>query len=235
MKTNYTLFFVFILTAFVAVSLTGYREATKEVAKQNEDIFNKRAILKAVESNLVEADKVADLKDAEVLEVFDKMESRVLNMAGEEVSDAVAAKIEMKKERKKPEAEQNLPLFIYDNGKEKFYILSVFGKGLWDDIWGYIALKEDLNTVAGAAFDHKGETPGLGAEIKDNPSFSKAFEGTQIYKDGEYVSINVYKVAKDKTHAVDGISGATITCVGVSDMLYDGIENYLPYLEKIKQ
>ncbi len=235
MKTNYTLFFVFVLTAFVAVSLTGYREVTKEVAKQNEDIFNKRAILKAVESNLVEAKKVDDLEDAQVLEVFDKMESRVLNMQGEEVSDVVAAKIELKKERKKPKAEQDLPLFIYDNGKEKFYILSVFGKGLWDDIWGYIALKEDLNTVAGAAFDHKAETPGLGAEIKDNPSFSKAFEGTEIYKDGKYVSVNVYKTAKDKTHAVDGISGATITSVGVSDMLYSGIENYLPYFEKIKQ
>ncbi|KAA3633430.1 MAG: NADH:ubiquinone reductase (Na(+)-transporting) subunit C [Bacteroidetes bacterium] len=234
MKTNYTLFFVFILTAFVAVSLTGYREVTKEVAKQNEDIFNKRAILKAVESNLVEADEVDDLEDAEVLEVFNKMESRVLDMEGEEVSDVVAAKIEMKKERKKPEDEQNLPLFIYDNGSEKFYILSVFGKGLWDDIWGYIALKEDLNTVAGAAFDHKAETPGLGAEIKDNPAFSKAFEGTEIFKDGEFVSINVYKAAKDRKHEVDGISGATITCVGVSDMLYDGIENYLPYLEKIK-
>jgi Na+-transporting NADH:ubiquinone oxidoreductase subunit C len=234
-KTNYTLFFVFVLTAFVAVSLAGYREVTKEVAEQNADIFNKRAILKAVESNLVEAEKVDDLEDAQVLEVFNKMESQVFDLEGNEVATVMAADIEMKKERKKPEAEQNLPLFVYNNGKEKFYILSVFGKGLWDDIWGYIALEDDLNTIAGAAFDHKAETPGLGAEIKDNPTFSKNFEGTKIFKeDGEFVSINVYKKAKDKVHAVDGISGATITCVGVSDMLYDGIENYLPYLEKIK-
>ena len=235
MKTNYTLFFVFVLTAFVAVSLAGYREVTKDVAAQNADIFNKRAILKAVENNLVPSGKVADLQDAQVLELFDKMESHVLDMQGNEVSDVQATKIDMKKERKKPEADRYLPVYIYDNGTEKFYILSVFGKGLWDDIWGYIALKSDLNTVAGAAFDHKGETPGLGAEIKDNPSFSKHFEGTQIFKDGQFVSINVYKTAKDKLHAVDGISGATITSAGVSAMLYSGLKNYLPYCEKIKQ
>ena len=143
MKTNYTLFFVFVLTAFVAVSLAGYREVTKDVAAQNADIFNKRAILKAVENNLVPSGKVADLQDAQVLELFDKMESHVLDMQGNEVSDVQATKIDMKKERKKPEADRYLPVYIYDNGTEKFYILSVFGKGLWDDIWGYIALKSD--------------------------------------------------------------------------------------------
>lgn len=232
MKTNYTLFFVLVLTAVVAVSLAGYRELTKDVAQKNADIFNKRAILKAVESNM--DTKVDDLEDQQVLDVFNGMESMVLSMEGEEVTSVAAADVEMKKERKKPKADQNLPLFIYNNDGKKFYILSVFGKGLWDDIWGYIALESDLNTIAGAAFDHKGETPGLGAEIKDNPQFGKDFQGTQIFKGDEFVSINVYKKAKDRTHEVDGISGATITCVGVSDMLYEGIENYLPYLEKIK-
>ena len=80
-----------------------------------------------------------------------------------------------------------------------------------------------------------GETPGLGAEIKDNPTFANNFKGKKIYKDGEYVSINVRKGgARDKWHDVDGISGATVTADGVDEMLYRGIKYYEPYFEKAK-
>lgn len=235
MSTRYTMIFVFVLTAVVAVSLAGFRELTKEVAEQNEDIFNKRAVLLAIEGHLSEAKSVDDLSDEQVLEVFSKMETHVLDMEGNEVEGKKAADIEMKKERKKDKEDRLLPFFIYDNGTEKFYILSVYGKGLWDDIWGCVALKEDLNTVAGVAFDHKGETPGLGGEITDNPSFRKSFNEKQIFKDGKFVSVEVLKRVNDAKHQVDGISGATITGVGVSDMLMEGLGNYLPYLEKIKQ
>ncbi|MCP3894235.1 MAG: FMN-binding protein, partial [Bacteroides sp.] len=111
------------------------------------------------------------------------------------------------------------------------------GNGLWDDIWGNIALEDDLNTVTGAMFDHKGETPGLGAEIKDNPSFAKQFEGKKLYEDdGDYVSITVQKgKAKNLVHEVDGISGATVTCVGVTEMLVRGIRYYEPYFKQLKE
>jgi Na+-transporting NADH:ubiquinone oxidoreductase subunit C len=100
-----------------------------------------------------------------------------------------------------------------------------------------VALKSDLNTIAGATFDHKGETPGLGAEIKDNPSFAEQFEGKEIYEsDGDYVSIKVRKGgARDPKHEVDGISGATVTADGVSEMLYRGLKYYQPYIDKVKQ
>ncbi|MBV6653114.1 MAG: NADH:ubiquinone reductase (Na(+)-transporting) subunit C [Mameliella sp.] len=236
-STRYVIIFILILTATVAVSLTGLREATKEQSATNEDIFNKRAILTAVENYLPDGQKVADLSDEQVLDLFAQMEQPVVDMEGNLLADVKAESVDMAKERKKPEAERKLPVYVYDQGGQKFYILSVRGNGLWDEIWGSVALKSDLNTIAGAAFDHRGETPGLGAEIKDNPSFARQFEGKEIYKEsGDYVSIHVRKGgARDPKHEVDGISGATVTADGVSEMLYRGLKYYQPYLSKIKQ
>jgi Na+-transporting NADH:ubiquinone oxidoreductase subunit C len=226
------------MTAVVAILLTGLREVTKAGAERNEAIFNKRAILLSVENNLGDK-KVSQLSDAEVEAIFqNQVEQRVLNMEGEEVENMMAEDVDMAKERKKPEEERVLPLYIFSDQdtKEKFYILSVRGNGLWDEIWGNVALKSDLETVAGAAFDHQGETPGLGAEIKDNPSFRKQFQGKKIYdSDGDYTAVVVRKNgAVNDRYEVDGISGATVTANGVTEMLKRGIKYYLPYLKKIK-
>lgn len=234
-STRYIVIFITILTAVAAVLLAGMREVTLSSALRNEDIFNKRSILSAVQEYLPGGKKAADLSDQEVLQIFDnQVEQVVLGADGKEKSDAgvMAEDIDMAKERKKPEAERNLPLFIYTEGGEKFYIMAVRGNGLWDEIWGYVALKGDFNTVAGATFDHKGETPGLGAEIKDNPSFPKQFEGKKIFEEGKYVSVTVRKGgARDQAHDVDAISGATITSNGVTEMLHRGIQYYLPYFK----
>lgn len=235
-STKYVVIFILILTAAVAIGLTGLREATKSQSAVNEDIFNKRAILTAIEDYLPDGQKVGNLSDQEVLQLFDQMEQPVVNTNGEVIEGVKAEDINMAKERKKPESERRLPVYIYEHGGEKLYVLSVRGNGLWDEIWGNIALKSDMNTVAGAAFDHKGETPGLGAEIKDNPAFAEQFQGKKIYDDGEYVSIKVRKGgAQDDTYEVDGISGATVTANGVEEMLYRGLKYYQPYLKELKQ
>jgi len=97
------------------------------------------------------------------------------------------------------------------------------GKGLWGPIWGYAVLSEDGTTVKGVAFDHKSETPGLGAKITEE-SFMKSFEGKKLYnKDGKYVSVRVLKPGTSSEIAaenrVDAISGATITSRGVDEMM----------------
>lgn len=234
---RYILTFVFTMTALVALMLTGMRQVTMEKANLNEEIFNKRAILQAVENYLPDGKKVSDLKDQEVLDLFkNQIQQVVVDMEGNPVEGVMAEKIDMAKERKKAEAERKLPLFIYQGEGKTSYILAVRGNGLWDEIWGNIALESDLNTIAGAAFDHKGETPGLGAEIKDNPAFRKQFIGKQIFENGQYVSILVKKGGAEKgnPHQVDGITGATITADGVSKMLENGLKYYLPYLEQLK-
>lgn len=235
-NNRYIIFFILGLTSVVAILLSFLREATKERAALNEDIFNKRAILSAVQDNLDK--EVADFTDEEVVEIFaTRFEQVVIDIDGNVVEGITADEIDMAKEKKKPEDERRFPLYVYENGDNVNYILSVRGSGLWDEIWGNIALADDLNTVVGAAFDHKGETPGLGAEIKDNPNFAANFKGKEILNDaGEFVSIEVRKGGAEpgNPHQVDGISGATVTANGVTDMLYKGIKSYQPYLNELR-
>jgi Na+-transporting NADH:ubiquinone oxidoreductase subunit C len=234
-SNKYIITFIIIMTVIAAVALAGMREITMSASTRNEEIFNKRSILLTVNEYLGDGLRVADLSDEQVLKMFnEQVEQIVLNQNGEVVPNKLAEKIDLAVEKKKPESERLLPLFIFKNEKEKFYILSIRGSGLWDEIWGNIAVKSDLNTIAGATFDHKGETPGLGAEIKDNPAFPGQFVGKQMFKDGE-VAILVRKGgSQDKLYEVDGISGATITGDGVSEMLQRGIAYYLPYFESIE-
>ena len=246
-STNYVLGFVLAMTVIVAVILAGLSSMWSQASKENEAIFNKRGILLAVKNQLNGADPKS-MPDEEVISIFEKqVEQIVLDMNGNELTpeQVIAAgykggraeDVDMAKERKKPEAERILPLFIFDSGKGKSYILSVRGNGLWDEIWGNVALEEDFNTLAGAAFDHKGETPGLGAEIKDNPSFYNQFAGEKIFDEqGNYVSVDVIKggAKPDNVHGVDGLSGATVTANGVAEMLDRGIGYYLPYIKEKK-
>ena len=143
-----------------------------------------------------------------------------------------AVSIDMAKEKKKPEAERMYPVYKVNLDNSSYYIFSVRGNGLWDAIWGNVALEQDMNTVAGVSFDHAGETPGLGAEIKDNATWRAQFVGKKIYDGDKYVSIYVRKGgAIDKEHEVDGLSGATITADGVTEMLYNGLKAYEPYMD----
>ena len=107
------------------------------------------------------------------------------------------------------------------------------GKGLWGPIWGFIALKDDMNTISGAVFDHKAETPGLGAEISLD-WFQEPFIGKTIFEGKNLVSINIVKggADADDMHSVDGISGGTITSDGVADMLAERFKQYLPFFNK---
>lgn len=223
--------FTLAMTTIVALVLSGLFYSTKEMVKVNEAVFNKRAILAAVKDDL--GANLADLSNEEVLSIFEtKIEQIVLDMSGNDIDTLMAEKVDMKRERKKPEPDRVLPLYIFDTGKEKLYIVSIRGNGLWDEIWGFIALKEDFNTVSGVSFDHVAETPGLGAEIKDSPMFLAQFKGKKLYDGTNYKSITVVKgKAKDKNFEVDGISGATITSNGVTEMLKRGIKYYEPFFK----
>ncbi len=129
------------------------------------------------------------------------------------------------------------PIFKIKKDSEEYFVVPVCGMGLWGPIWGNIAFQSDFNTIAGAIFDHKGETPGLGAEINQS-WFEDKFTGKSIFdKQHKFISIAVIKggVANSNinpTHGVDAISGGTITSNGVSEMLKDCLENYVPYIEK---
>lgn len=245
-STKYVVGFVTALTAGVAIILSLLFTSWEEQSKVNEAIFNKRAILSSVTDYLGDKDPKT-IDDTEVLSIFDNnVEQLAIRPNGELVdSDGIVASgylggkpenIDLAKEKKKDVDDRVLPLYVFNSPQGKLYIISVRGKGLWDEIWGNVALKPDFSTIAGVVFDHKGETPGLGAEIKDNPSFPAKFKGKAFYDAaGDYAGVNIVKgkVKPNEIHKVDGISGATVTCVGVGEMLDTWIKFYQPYFNKI--
>ena len=120
------------------------------------------------------------------------------------------------------------PVFEVREGR---VVVPVTGMGLWGPIWGYVALEKDMNTVAGVIMAHKGETPGLGAEIS-TAKYQANFVGKTIFEGDKFVSVTLRKGgAKDPAHEVDAISGGTKTSDGVTAMLYNSLANYLPLLE----
>ncbi len=213
---------------------------------RNEAIANKRSILNAVGHHLEQP--VRSLSDDEVLEIFDnQIDQYVVDVEGntlskEEVqkkgySGGMAEHINIGRERRKSESERIMPVFVFNTTDDRqFYIVAVHGSGLWDDIWAHVALEDDFNTIAGVAFGHAAETPGLGAEITDDPMFSEQFRGTRLFDDeGEFKSVTVVKGrARDEYHEVDGVTGATVTNDGVTDMFRRGLRNYFAYFEKLE-
>ena len=129
-------------------------------------------------------------------------------------------------------AEGKFPVFEAKDGR---MVIPVTGMGLWGPVWGYVALEKDMNTISGIIMAHKGETPGLGAEIA-TPKYQAKFVGKTIFEGGKFVSVTLRKGgAKDPAHEVDAISGGTKTSDGVTAMLYNSLENYLPLLESKRQ
>lgn len=235
------------MTSLVALVLAGMFTVLKPIHEANEALYNKKAILSAVASQL---DKpLSEMEAEEVESIFsNSIDQKVINTKGDELSEqdvmdagykgGKAQDINIRKEKKKAEAERLIPFYTYTNSKgEKSYIMSVVGNGLWDEIWGNIALEQDLKTIAGVAFDHAAETPGLGAEIKDNNGWKSQFKGKKIYaENGDYTGVVVVKGGvKQPTYQVDGISGATITGKGVEEMMTRGMKYYEPYFKKIKK
>lgn len=238
--------FVIVMTSIVALLLAALQNGLKSKHDLNEALYSKKATLAAVSDKI--DGEFSKLTDQEIVDIFEnQMEQKVVDSSGkvyskEElkemgVKDGKAQNLDLAKEWKKAPSERLRPVYKFTNNKgEEYYILYTRGKGLWDEIWGNIALESDINTVAGVSFDHKAETPGLGAEIKENKSWVKQFTGKKIYDDGKLESITVRKGgAKDPKHEVDGISGATITGDGVTAMLEKGLEAYQPYLETLKK
>ena len=191
---------------------------------------------------------VMELKETDDIPAIysQRIESLVVNAKGEQVDEVdgapvVAEDIDVGKQFKTPAEERLFPVFKYQTeGSNQIdaYILPVYGNGLWDNIWGYVALENDLKTVKGIVFDHAGETPGLGARITSG-DVQERFRGKKIYDEiGELVAVRMVKGETGDpsiygSHEVDGLSGATITANGVNDMLANYLGYYKPYLEKV--
>jgi Na+-transporting NADH:ubiquinone oxidoreductase subunit C len=227
-KNSYTFIFAIIMVVVVGLLLSAAAISLKPMQDRNIEQEKMQDILSTIGFS---KDDTPREEAAELFPQFVK-EQIVLDVKGNEV-DGEAFKVDLAKEVKKARDEQNWPLYIAEKEEATYYVIPLRGKGLWGPIWGYISLESDINTVYGASFDHKTETPGLGAEINKG-FFQDQFIGKKIMKDGSFVSIAVVKSGASGMYEVDGISGGTITSVGVDNMLQECISFYMPYFEKLE-
>lgn len=228
-SNGYTFMFATILVVVVASVLAFLATFLKPM--QTENMRNEKM------QNILSTIGVTDVSREQAQAEFDTYIKQQISLRadGTEDESVKAFEVELKSELKKKVEDQRFPLFIAEKEGNTFYIIPLRGVGLWDAIWGYIALREDFNTVAGVSFDHKGETPGLGAEIT-KPFFIESFRDEKIFdKDGNLVGINVAKGNNNKTdkddNRVDAISGATITGDGVTNMIVERLQHYKVFIE----
>ncbi|MEG9303808.1 Na(+)-translocating NADH-quinone reductase subunit C [Psychrobacter celer] len=123
-----------------------------------------------------------------------------------------------------------------DAGNPELVVLPIQGYGLWGTIYGFLTLESDMNTIKGISFYEHKETPGLGARIEE-PEWRAQWSGIQSYDEDGNVATGVTKAGTPKDNWVDGISGATLTGRGVSNMIqfWLGEQGYKPYLDKLRQ
>ncbi len=241
-KNSYTILFAVIMVVVVGSLLAGFASGLKPLVKANERFEKQQNILYAIGVNANEgASDVEFISTDKVEAEFNKYITKQIVIQGDDITeDDNAYLIDLKKEESKakdPNYKRRLPLFIGEKDGKEVYVIPVRGKGLWDAIWGFVAVDKAM-TIQGVYFDHKGETPGLGAEIKQR-YFMDDFTGEKFLDGGAFEGVKVAKgnndpKNEDKTdNEVDALAGATITGDGVTAMLRKDIRMYVPYFKSL--
>lgn len=237
-SNTYTFIYSSIIVIIVATLLTIASVALQPRQERNVEIEKKQNILASV---LVKA----TANDAQKL--YDQYVKKVyaINMQGEIQQDVDAFHLNMREELKKPRNKRTLAVYQLEKNDTSYLVIPMYGKGLWGPIWGYMSFMRDekvkpgsshYNIIYGAVFDHKGETPGLGAEINQLP-FQKPFRGKSIFDEsGKFVSIEVVKGGGtgSSPHKVDAISGGTITSKAVQAMIDTCVVVYTNFFTQSK-
>ena len=223
----YTYTFATVMVVLVAVLLAGTSLGLKSKQESNVKQEKMQSILASVG---VEVDRSG------AQATYDEVIKEVSTIRGGEVLSTdreTGFNVDMAGAVKAENMDREVPLYVAKKDGENYYIIPLRGKGLWGPVWGFVSLESDGNTVVGANFGHKSETPGLGAEIT-TPMFTDQFPGKKISEAGIFQSISVVKQGTSAgDYMVDGISGGTITSNGVHDMLADCLAPYAEYFKNI--
>ena len=242
-SNGYTMIFAVIMVLVVGSLLAFLASSLKPSIKENERIEKQQNILYAMGVNENDESGANFVSTSVAGDEFQKYIKKQLVIEGDKISESQDAYlIDVKKQQAnaKNGKVRKLPLFVGEKDGATFYVAPIRGKGLWDAIWGYVSMDENM-VVQGAYFDHKGETPGLGANIKQR-YFMDDFIGEHLMSDtGVFKGITVAKGNNDpkneeKTdYEVDAIAGATITGDGVSAMIKSDLKLYVSYFKSLKK
>ena len=221
---GFAVLMVFVVGSLLAIASQGLK------ARQEKNATDKKMM------NILSAINI-DATRENAQEMYNKyvIDSKIIS--GKDLN-AEAFNVDIKKEFRDKNisvSDRNYPLYICEKDGDKYYIIPVVGTGLWGPIWGFIALESDFKTIYGANFDHKSETPGLGAEIK-YASYSDQYTGETISDTtGSFQPIIVVKDGSGSgiNSKVDGITGGTITSKGVEEMTTRTLEVYANYFKSL--
>ena len=227
-SNSYTFGFAILMVIVVGSLLAVASQGLKTRQEKNATDKKMMSILSAINVN-------ATRENAQ--EMYNKyvIDSKIIS--GKDLN-AEAFNVDIKKEFRDKNisvSDRNYPLYICEKDGDKYYIIPVVGTGLWGPIWGFVALESDFKTIYGANFDHKSETPGLGAEIK-YASYSDQYTGETISDTtGSFQPIIVVKDGSGSgiNSKVDGITGGTITSKGVEEMTTRTLEVYVNYFKSL--
>ena len=227
-SNSYTFGFAILMVIVVGSLLAVASQGLKTRQEKNATDKKMMSILSAIN---------IDVTRENAQEMYNKyvIDSKIIS--GKDLN-AEAFNVDIKKEFRDKNisvSDRNYPLYICEKDGDKYYIIPVVGTGLWGPIWGFIALESDFKTIYGANFDHKSETPGLGAEIK-YASYSDQYTGETISDTtGSFQPIIVVKDGSGSgiNSKVDGITGGTITSKGVEEMTTRTLEVYVNYFKSL--
>ena len=236
----YSIGFILIITALFGLLLALAASALRERQQFNEEVNVKRNILMAV--GVLDRDREMELDEIDAM-YQESVQSFAVDPDGMVIEGVSGESLDLEVVLQDPDTSRHrYPVFMAtDAAGSTVYAIPVFGKGLWSTLYGYLALEADLETVRGMTFYAHGETPGLGAEI-EQAWFQDNFVGKKIYDAGELRTIQVVKGTVenriqdpgDRDYFVDGISGATITGRGVSNLLETKVALYEPFFRRIR-
>lgn len=229
-----------------AIVVSAAAVALRPLQQENAELDRKQNVLQA--AGIFQSGVSID-------EQFADIETRVIELAtGEFVDDIDPDTYDQRRAARDPARSQeirgrediaginrledySLVYLVRDDDDDlEIVILPVRGYGLWSTMYGFLALENDLNTVAGLGFYDHAETPGLGGEI-DNPNWIAQWPGRRIYDDDGEVALRVTRGGGiEEEHHIDGISGATLTSRGVDNMIafWMGERGFKPFLENLR-
>ena len=227
----YIILYAAAITVVCGGALAIASQSLKPLQDANIEKERKQNILATV-MELKEGDNIEQLYASRVKE-------RVIDFQGNLKAGIKASSVVVAQQYKLKPEDRLLPIYEFRNQADTTQIenavMPVYGYGLWNNIWGFVALKSDLNTVQGVKFEHAGETPGLGARITSD-DVQVRYKGKMLFDGDNILSVVMQKgegfdYATD-AHKVDGMSGATLTGKGVNNMLKDYFACYKNYLKK---
>lgn len=220
----YTIVYASVMVIIVAFLLAFVASALKD--RQDANVANDKR------GQILAALNIRDVKNVEEKYNATILNDLILNVKGEVLDSTGGFNVDSKDITAKDDADKKLPLYVAKVDNDTLYVVPLFGRGLWGGISGYLALKKDFNTVHGSMYAHESETAGLGARIVEL-EFQEKFINKHAFTDSTFkeVALSMSKKMDVPNSQVDVITGATLTCNGMTDMFKNGLAPYKVFFQ----